>query len=609
MHNEGNAVLDSELSPEVIAYLRQREGLVAKRLQEEVRHCEDWNSSQDLLLRRLVEQQSRTEGSLAELQESMASQGEDLDEILAAISDGPQKSSKGRSRKEVAIEPDPEPPKAGASLAGHGSPAPEATPLQSAPRVEAEQARSREPAGPGLFSGWLCATLWRNYSETTVIGRIVTSSRFETLCGCVICLNAAFIGYAGNYAIDNLENPRNTFIRVCEYLFFSFYATELLLKLAVLRLNFFTNADMLWNIFDLVLVMQATYDIIYEAAQSGNDEGGGDLTWMRLLRLLKMLKMLRMVRVMRAFRELRLMLRSVTGSITVLFWSMVMLFLVMYVFGLVFLQAATAYLSETPIDKLDDDTVAGIEDYWGSLGLAILTLYMVITGGYDWAEIAEPLKTAGELYYILFLLYVAALTFAILNILTGIFAEAAMKIRQGDQENVIHEEMNRDKSTINDIKKLFRKLDNDNSKTIMWEEFRAHLDDKHVRAFFNTLEIDASDAKGLFDLLGNGERGLTCQKFIDGCAKYKGAAKSIDIISLAHETKKFSSDMDLFMQFFEERCYHLQRWLTGSPKALPVQPLEIRFAAAGCKQQKKDKKDKGAAELAAEAEELIKADL
>lgn len=151
-----NSALDAELSPDVREYLRQREVLVAQRLQEEVRHCEAWNSSQDLLLRRVVEQQTRTEGSLAELQESMAGQGEYMDDILAAMSQSPQKidrnqSKRTKSRKEEPVEPKAEPPKADDSI-------------QAAVRPEAELFRNAPPAGSGLCQGWFCAALWRDYS-------------------------------------------------------------------------------------------------------------------------------------------------------------------------------------------------------------------------------------------------------------------------------------------------------------------------------------------------------------------------------------------------------------------------------------------------------------
>jgi hypothetical protein len=196
---------------------------------------------------------------------------------------------------------------------------------------------------------------------------------------------------------------------------------------------------------------------------------------------------------------------------------------------------------------------------------------------------------AGELYYVLFLLYVATLTFAILNILTGVFAEEAMKVRQGDQENVIYEEMNRDKSVVKDIGKLFARLDADGSGSISWDEFEGYLERREVKAFFSTLDIDASNAKELFDLLGNGKRRVGCQAFINGCTKYKGFAKSIDILSMSHETKKFSEDLTIFMKYVEEKCYVVKRALTGSPAPLPVQSLDGRFAAAGCKQPKKEK--------------------
>merc|ERR550532_3897702 len=147
-----------------------------------------------------------------------------------------------------------------------------------------------------------------------------------------------------------------------------------------------------------------------------------------------MMKMLRIVRVIRFFQELRMMLRSIIGSMKVLFWSMVMLSLVMYTFGLAFLQATTAHLQDNGGQAEPD-----LFKYWGSLGSCCVTLYMAVTGGADWAPLAEPLSQVGILYHYLFLFYIALLTFAILNILTGIFAKAAMDVRQQDQENVLQE--------------------------------------------------------------------------------------------------------------------------------------------------------------------------
>merc|ERR1712129_541480 len=111
-------------------------------------------------------------------------------------------------------------------------------------------------------------------------------------------------------------------------------------------------------------------------------------------------------------------------------------------------------------------------------------------------------------------------------------------------------------------------------------EFALHLEKREVKAFFSTLEIDASNAKDLFDLLGDGKSRVSCQAFITGCTRYKGSAKSIDILTLSHDTKKFSEDLTIFMKYFEEKCYVLKRALTGIPAPLQVQSLDGRFAAA-----------------------------
>merc|ERR1712023_419335 len=91
-----------------------------------------------------------------------------------------------------------------------------------------------------------------------------------------------------------------------------------------------------WNLFDLGLVSTALYEYWADLFNQGRMEG--DLAWLRCLRVIKMLKTLRVVKVLRFFREMRTMLASMVGSIYTLFWSMLMLSLIMYIFGIMFLQ-------------------------------------------------------------------------------------------------------------------------------------------------------------------------------------------------------------------------------------------------------------------------------
>jgi len=263
--------------------------------------------------------------------------------------------------------------------------------------------------------------------------------------------------------------------------------------------------------------------------------------------------------------------------------------LVMYIFGLCFLQATTAYLVETPLDQADPFTVEAAIEHWGSIFKCMMSLYMAITGGSDWAPLAEPLLEIGEAYYFLFLFYIALLSFAILNVLTGIFAEQATEVRKADQENIIHEEMERDQSCKKDIRRLFNEIDKDRSGSVVWSEFTAFLENDdawaaRVRAFFRTLEIEMSSAKELFQLMEEKSKGgrIRCDDFIESCVRYKGNAKMIDVTALQHDTRTFSKQLAIFMLYTEERFNSMFESLVPGLDENPVYPLMKRLKNGRC---------------------------
>merc|ERR1719265_1878038 len=202
------------------------------------------------------------------------------------------------------------------------------------------------------------------------------------------------------------------------------------------------------------------------------------------------------------------MLVAIVGSLQSFFWTVLMLSLIMYIFGIAFLQAITSYLTETDQDKIDMD---GMKDealtYYGGVHLSMLTLFQAITGGNDWENLAKPLQAAGDIYYGLFLFYIAFLTFAVLNVLTGIFVDNAMQVKQRDRDNVIQEEMERERRYSNALRDIFAKIDADKSGTLSWEEFKTSLKLGEVRGYFEAMELDITEARELFWLLDNNGSG------------------------------------------------------------------------------------------------------
>merc|ERR1712228_215440 len=80
--------------------------------------------------------------------------------------------------------------------------------------------------------------------------------------------------------------------------------------------------------------------------------------------------------------------------------------------------------------------------------------------------------------------------------------------------------------------------DGDGDGEISKEEFVELVEDKQVRMWLSSMEIDASDAPTLFDLLDESKDGyLTCDELVKGVAKLKGGARSIDLATLMCEQR------------------------------------------------------------------------
>jgi hypothetical protein len=203
-----------------------------------------------------------------------------------------------------------------------------------------------------------------------------------------------------------------------------------------------------------------------------------------------------------------------------------------------------------------------VTKWYASLLRIILTLLQCITGGVDWYEAAEPLEHISIWLYIWLVTYVVFIVLGALNILTGIFVERAQELSALDRDLVIHAETKRDKAFLTEMKGIFEEADFDGSGTISWKEFKEYLQNKDVRTYLAAQQLEAYDAKQLFNILadGNAERGLedeeeevTIENFVMGCQRLKGQAKSVDVITLLQESRAMQKKQRLFMANVETR--------------------------------------------------------
>merc|ERR1712045_965666 len=131
---------------------------------------------------------------------------------------------------------------------------------------------------------------------------------------------------------------------------------------------------------------------------------------------------------------------SLMGCMRQMFWSMMLIVIVICMFGLGLLQAVTLYLQS---DEVPEHIRMDLDTHWGSLLGSIDTLYVSSTGGISWVEVVKPLREVGPHVYLLFVAYICFFLFVMTNMITSLFLESGMRIAAKDSAAMAQDEIDR----------------------------------------------------------------------------------------------------------------------------------------------------------------------
>jgi len=406
---------------------------------------------------------------------------------------------------------------------------------------------------PNALSSPTCCFCDTPRPAPTRIQRFVNHWLFDLVCALAIICNAVSIGASSHralvWALDNpggKEVPSIFWEEVLGWFFMGFYTLELLLRSCAQGRKFIFGEDWGWNLFDIILVISVVYEKIMKLLFTAVVINVG---WLRVLRLLKMMKIFRVVRLMRFFRILRLMVTQITGSLIMLFWASLLLFIMIFLFSLCFANGVTEYLLEKPTADISLFALEGIRLYWSSLSTAMTSLYMAMTGGVDWEDIADPLREASGLYYCIFLFYIGFSCISVVNVVTSLFVESALKISVQDETSVQTALLER--REIEDLVQFF-KHETSKPGTLGWQSFQRALKTQEMRDFQKCLGISLADVKRVFRLLQ--QNGIVeLDEFVSGCIKMVDDSKALSIVQLHADNKRNADRLNELFNSFDHR--------------------------------------------------------
>lgn len=132
---------------------------------------------------------------------------------------------------------------------------------------------------------------------------------------------------------------------------------------------------------------------------------------------------------------------------------------------------------------------------------------------------------------------------ALLNVLTGIFVENAMKLAQPDPYTQALETRKKEFIEAAELRSFCSGLSQSGSITL--QDFEREMAEGDLRAHLHVLGLEIKDPKKFFDILQatNDKPALDIDTFVHGCMKLKGYATAVDLQSLMCETRKAAQDV------------------------------------------------------------------
>lgn len=364
---------------------------------------------------------------------------------------------------------------------------------------------------------------------------------FTIITTLLIIINAIVIGVQTDFMATSRETDSPASFMVIDFCFCVCFTAELGIRIFACRWSFFFE-DWQWNVFDALLVGLQIFEVIIALSATGGDSGP-NMSFMRILRILRLIRVMRLVRVVRYISELRTIVASVFSSLKALFFTIMLISLLIYIMSIALTQLVTEHIKgegEAPGE-------AELTRHFGSIPWSFLVLFQMITNGIDWSEVCTPLTNhITPLMAPLLCLYVAFVQFAMLNVITGVFVESAMA---SDHEQ-------KDCSMVGRLMEFLSESSSPGE--IGWEEFAHRLDDPTIQLYFKSVDVDPREARSLFMLLDTDRTGtVDAEEFIMGCLRLRGGAKAIDLATLMYESRRWFQRLESLQKKTQLNTLHV----------------------------------------------------
>jgi len=390
--------------------------------------------------------------------------------------------------------------------------------------------------------------------EKTRLHEFVESSYFDNFFTLVIIANCITMGIEAHYQVVG-DDHAGEMLAYGEYFFTLLFSIELLCRYKVFGWRYFTPYDKegMMNFLDmmLVLVTGILFGVFVPILGfiSGTDFSNGYFRYLTMVRVIRLLRLVRVLRKAPLLRDMFLMLRGLTESFGMLFWTIIVIASLTYifaVFGLVF-------IGKNLLDQWEDlphgdakEEVFELLDMINGIDKMMFTLIQVLTLD-SWTGYVRTLIIYVWWAWSYFYIYIAVADFVLMNLVTAIIVDNAVSKSANDQEQRLQELEKARQAELNTLQDIFQLMDEDGDGTLSWDEFTSAFEDEDIRKQWRLLDVGADECKGLFQLLDEGDGKIETHEFFEGMSAMKGSAQAKDIFRVGKMVEKMDHKLSSFI--------------------------------------------------------------
>jgi len=369
---------------------------------------------------------------------------------------------------------------------------------------------------------------------------------FETSICSLIVVNSIVMSFEAQYAglglgydlgIRNYDSPNtdlwpgaDVVFGNSEWFFGPIFAFELMLKIVGMKLQFFKDP---WNYFDTIMVAAWFLDTVFAGFLPV------DPMLLRLARLARLLRLMRLVRRLKGFDALYILTTALRGSVTVLLWSFLMLFLLQLMFAL-FLQRV---VSDSIVSNMNNN-VMPVENkelflYFGTCSRCLLTMFEITLG--NWPPVARLLQDkVAEAFCAFAIIHKITIGYALIAVINGVFLKETFSAADNDDKIMMRNTEKKRKQHIKKMKSLFEAADETGDGFLDREEFIQVMTDVEIVNWLAAMDLQISDPNMLFDMVEDGNGTISAEQLVKGVGRLKGSARSTDLHQYGQDIKKLT---------------------------------------------------------------------